>query len=324
MAVSPKLKKALIIGVSGQDGAYLAKLLLEKGYSVYGTSRDHEVSPFSNLLRLGIRDRVKTMSMVTSDFRSVLTALQRAEADEVYNLAGQTSVGMSFDYPVETFDSILIGTMNLLECLRLFRHPGRFYNAGSSEVFGNTKKPATEATPFYPRSPYAAAKAAAHYAVANYREAYGLFACTGILFNHESPLRPARFVTQKIVSTAVRIANGSKEKLTLGRVDISRDWGWAPEYVDAMWRMLQQKKPDDYVVATGEEHSLQQFVAETFRQLGLDWRKHVVSDRKLFRPSDIERSCGNASKARHKLRFRTKIGLKKIISILIQQDQICR
>jgi len=317
-----KTKKALVIGVSGQDGAYLAKLLLEKGYTVYGTSRDHEVSSFANLVTLGIRDRVKTMSMVTSDFRSVLTALQSAEADEVYNLAGQTSVGMSFDYPVETFDSILIGTMNLLECLRLLRHPVRFYNAGSSEVFGNTQKPATETTPFHPRSPYAAAKAAAHYSVTNYREAYGLFACTGILFNHESPLRPARFVTQKIVSTAVRIGNGSKEKLVLGRLDIRRDWGWAPEYVEAMWRMLQQKKPDDYVVATGEEHSLQQFVAETFRQLGLDWRKHVVSDSKLFRPSDIERSCGNASKARRKLGFRAKIGFKKIISSLIQQDQI--
>jgi GDPmannose 4,6-dehydratase len=311
------MKKALIIGVSGQDGAYLAKLLLEKGYEVYGTSRDHEVSSFANLVTLGIRDRVKTMSMVTSDFRSVLTALQSAEADEVYNLAGQTSVGMSFDYPVETFDSILIGTMNLLECLRLLRHPVRFYNAGSSEVFGNTQKPATETTPFHPRSPYAAAKAAAHYSVTNYREAYGLFACTGILFNHESPLRPARFVTQKIVSTAVRIGNGSKEKLVLGRLDIRRDWGWAPEYVEAMWRMLQQKKPDDYVVATGEEHSLQQFVAETFRQLGLDWRKHVVSDSKLFRPSDIDRSRGNASKARRKLGFKSKSGLNKIISLLI-------
>ena len=289
---------------------------------MHGTSRDHEVSHFGNLVKLGIRDRVKVTSMVTSDFRSVLTALQKAEADEIYNLAGQTSVGMSFAYPVETFDSILIGTMNLLECMRLLRHPIKFYNAGSSEVFGNTKKPATETTPFHPRSPYAAAKAAAHYAVTNYREAYGLFACTGILFNHESPLRPARFVTQKIISTAVRIANGSKEKLTLGRLDIRRDWGWAPEYVDAMWRMLQQKKPDDYVVATGEEHSLQQFVAETFRQLGLDWRKHVVSDRKLFRPSDIERSCGNASRARRKLGFRPKIRFKKIISALIQRDQI--
>ena len=321
MAIRRKIKKALIIGVSGQDGSYLAKLLLEKGYEVHGTSRDHEVSSFANLISLGIRDRVKTMSMVTSDFRSVLTALQKAEADEIYNLAGQTSVGMSFAYPVETFESILIGTMNLLECLRLLRHPGRFYNAGSSEIFGNTKKPATETTPYHPRSPYAAAKAAAQYTVANYREAYGLFACTGILFNHESPLRQARFVTQKIVSTAVRIANGSKEKLTLGRLDIRRDWGWAPEYVEAMWRMLQQKKPDDYVVATGEEHSLQQFVSETFRQLGLDWRKHVVSDRKLFRPSDIERSCGKAAKARRKLGFRTRFRFEKIISALIQHEQ---
>jgi len=207
--------------------------------------------------------------------------------------------------------------MNLLECLRLFRHPGRFYNAGSSEVFGNTKKPATETTPYHPRSPYAAAKAAAHFAVTNYREAYGLFACTGILFNHESPLRPARFVTQKIVSTAVRIANGSKEKLTLGRLDIRRDWGWAPEYVEAMWQMLQQEKPDDYVVATGKEHSLQQFVAETFRQLGLGWREHVVSDPKLFRPSDIERSCGNAAKANRKLGWKCRSGFSDIIRMLL-------
>jgi len=228
------MKKALIIGISGQDGAYLADLLLRKGYEVHGTSRDHEGVSFANLVKLGIRDRVKATSMVTSDFRSVLTALQRAEADEIYNLAGQTSVGMSFTYPVETFDSILIGSINLLECLRLLGHPVKFYNAGSSEMFGNTKKPATEETPFHPRSPYATAKAAAHYAVTNYREAYGIFACTGILFNHESPLRPERFVTQKIVSTAVRIANGSKEKLTLGRLDIRRDWGWAPEYVEAM------------------------------------------------------------------------------------------
>ena len=317
MGIRRKIKKALIIGVSGQDGAYLAKLLLQKGYEVHGTSRDHEVSSFANLVSLGIRNRVKTMSMVTSDFRSVLTALQRAEADEIYNLAGQTSVGMSFAYPVETFESILIGTMNLLECLRLLRHPGRFYNAGSSEVFGNTKKPATETTPYHPRSPYAAAKAAAHFAVTNYREAYGLFACTGILFNHESPLRPARFVTQKIVSTAVRIANGSKEKLTLGRLDIRRDWGWAPEYVEAMWQMLQQEKPDDYVVATGKEHSLQQFVAETFRQLGLGWREHVVSDPKLFRPSDIERSCGNAAKANRKLGWKCRCGFSDIIRMLL-------
>lgn len=311
------MKKALIIGVSGQDGAYLARFLLEKGYEVHGTSRDHEVSSFRNLGKLGIKDQVNLASMVTSDFRSVLTALQKAEADEIYNLAGQTSVGMSFAYPVETFDSILIGTMNLLECIRLLKHPVKFYNAGSSEVFGNTLQPADEKTPYHPRSPYATAKAAAHYAVTNYREAYGLFACTGILFNHESPLRPERFVTSKIVSAAVRIGNGSKEKLTLGKMDVFRDWGWAPDYVDAMWRMLQQPEPDDYVIATGEERSLQDFVGETFRQVGLDWQKHVRTDSSLFRPSDIERSRGNAAKAREKLGWTAHHGFSDVVRLLV-------
>lgn len=315
------MPKALIIGVSGQDGTYLAKFLLEKGYEVHGTSRDHEVSNFKNLEKLGIKDKVKLTSMVASDFRSVLTALQKADADEIYNLAGQTSVSMSFAYPVETFESILIGTMNLLECIRLLNHPAKFYNAGSSEVYGNTPQPATETTPYHPRSPYATAKAAAHYAVTNYREAYGLFACTGILFNHESPLRPQRFVTSKIVSTAVRIARGSKEKLSLGKIDIYRDWGWAPDYVDAMWRMLQQPEPDDYVVATGEERSLQEFVAETFRQLGLDWQNHVESDPSLFRPADIERSCGSAAKAQGKLGWKANHHFTEIISLLVEAAQ---
>lgn len=315
------MPKALIIGVSGQDGTYLAKFLLERGYEVHGTSRDHEVSNFKNLQKLGIKDKVKLTSMVASDFRSVLTALHKADADEIYNLAGQTSVSMSFAYPVETFESILIGTMNLLECIRLLNHPAKLYNAGSSEVYGNTPQPATETTPYHPRSPYATAKAAAHYAVTNYREAYGLFACTGILFNHESPLRPQRFVTSKIVSTAVRIARGSKEKLSLGKMDIYRDWGWAPDYVDAMWRMLQQPEADDYVVATGEERSLQDFVAETFRQLGLDWRDHVESDPSLFRPADIERSCGNAAKAREKLGWKANSHFSEVISLLVKAAQ---
>jgi GDPmannose 4,6-dehydratase len=314
------LKKALIIGVSGQDGAYLADLLLKKGYEVHGTSRDHEVGTFRNLEKLGIKDQVKLTSMVTSDFRSVLTALQKADADEIYNLAGQTSVGMSFAYPVETFDSILIGTMNLLECIRLLKHPVKFYNAGSSEVFGNTPVPATESTPYHPRSPYATAKAAAHYAVTNYREAYGLFACTGILFNHESPLRPPRFVTSKIVSTAVRIANGSNEKLTLGKMDIYRDWGWAPDYVDAMWRMLQQPSPDDFIVSTGEEKSLQEFVAQVFTQVGLDWQDHVQSDPAFFRPSDIDRSCGNAAKARQSLGWSASLTFNDIIRALVDSQ----
>ena len=314
------MKKALIIGVSGQDGAYLADLLLKKGYEVHGTSRDHEVGTFGNLQKLGIKDRVKLTSMVTSDFRSVLTALQKAEADEIYNLAGQTSVGMSFAYPVETFDSILIGTMNLLECIRLLKHTVKFYNAGSSEVFGNITLPATEDTPFHPRSPYATAKAAAHYAVTNYREAYGLFACTGILFNHESPLRPQRFVTSKIVSTATRIAKGSGEKLTLGKMDIYRDWGWAPDYVDAMWRILQHAQPEDFVIATGEERSLGDFVERVFAELGLESGQHVESDASLFRPSDIERSCGNATKAKEKLGWKADHAFEDIIRLLVRAE----
>jgi GDPmannose 4,6-dehydratase len=314
------LKKALIIGVSGQDGAYLADLLLKKGYEVHGTSRDHEVGTFRNLEKLGIKNRVKLTSMVTSDFRSVLTALQKAEADEIYNLAGQTSVGMSFAYPVETFDSILIGTMNLLECIRLLKHPVKFYNAGSSEVFGNTLTPATEVTPYHPRSPYATAKAAAHYAVTNYREAYGLFACTGILFNHESPLRPSRFVTSKIVSSAVRIAKGSGEHLKLGKIDIYRDWGWAPDYVEAMWRMLQHDQADDFVIATGEERSLEDFVSSVFAQLGLHWREHVESDTALFRPSDIERSCGNAGKATAKLGWTARHRFDDVVRLLVEAE----
>jgi len=315
------MKKALIIGVSGQDGAYLSRLLLEKGYEVHGTSRDHEVSAFGNLQRLEVRDRVQLSSMVTSDFRSVLTVLQRTKADEIYNLAGQTSVGMSFEYPVETFDSILIGTMNLLECIRLLNKPVKFYNAGSSEVFGNTKAPANEETPFRPRSPYATAKAAAQYAVANYREAYGLFGCSGILFNHESPLRPTRFVTRKIVSAAVRIANGSAEKLQLGNIGISRDWGWAPDYVEAMWRILQEEKPDDFVIGTGESHTLQEFVEQSFARVGLDWREHVQTRSELLRPSDIELSCADPSKANEVLGWKAKHRFADVIRMLVEAEQ---
>jgi len=311
------MKTALIMGISGQDGALLAEHLLKQGYKVSGTSRDHEVGNFWRLEALGIRDRVTLTSAVLSDFRSVLGALQQTMPDEVYNLAGQTSVGMSFLYPVETFDSILIGTMNILECLRFLGKKIRFYNAGSSECFGNTREPANEETPFRPRSPYATAKAAAHYAVSNYREAYGIFGCTGILFNHESPLRPARFVTQKIVSAASRIAAGSQERLCLGNLKVCRDWGWAPEYVRAMWLMLQGDKPVDLVVASGEEHSLEEFVARVFGAFDLNWRDHVVVDESLFRPSDIEHSCGNASRALAELGWRPETLFSGVVEKLV-------
>ena len=229
--------KALICGVGGQDGAYLAKILLGKGYEVIGTSRDATLSRFDALRQLGIRDEVETISMAVNDFRSVLHTVRRHSPDEIYNLAGQSSVGLSFEQPVETIESIAGGTLNLLEALRFVENPIRFYNAGSSECFGDTgNEPASEATPFQPRSPYAVAKSTAHWLVRNYREAYGLYACTGVLFNHESPLRPERFVTQKIVRTAARIASGNCERLQLGNISVERDWGWAPDYVEVRER----------------------------------------------------------------------------------------
>jgi GDPmannose 4,6-dehydratase len=315
-----KQRIALIIGVSGQDGGYLAEFLLRKGYKVYGASRDHEVASFSNLLELGIRDQIQVISLALSDFRSVVTALQIAQPDEIYNLAGQTSVNLSFRYPVETFESISVGAINILECLRLFKHPAKLYNACSSEVFGNTTTPATEATPFRPRSPYATAKAAAHYAVANYREAYDLFACSGLLFNHESPLRPPRFVTRKIVSTAVRIADGSSERLQLGNLGVRRDWGWAPEYVETMWLMLQQLLPEDFVIATGSTYALSDFVRDAFDILGLDWQNHVDVDSSLLRPTDVEYSVGNPEKAEGQLNWRARTKTSDVIRKLVQAE----
>jgi len=229
-------KKALISGISGQDGAYLARLLLEKGYEVHGSARDAQMATFYNLRMLGVKEQIRFHSMALNDFRSVLQVLSKAQPDEIYNLAGQSSVGLSFDQPVETLESISVGTLNLLEAIRFTGRPIKLYNAGSSECFGNTGgQPADEETPFRPRSPYAVAKATAFWEVANYREAYNLFVCTGILFNHESPLRPERFVTKKIIKAACRIAAGSKEKLHLGNIAIARDWGNAAEYVGAMW-----------------------------------------------------------------------------------------
>ena len=314
--------KALICGVSGQDGAYLAKLLLEKGYEVFGASRDAQVSTFTNLKVLGIYGKIDLVSLAINDFRSVLQVIQQVEPDEIYNLAGQSSVGLSFEQPVETLESISIGVLNLLEAIRFTGRRIKFYNAGSSEVFGDTHGvAATETTPFHPQSPYAVAKASAHWIVANYRESYGLFACTGILFNHESPFRPARFVTRKIVATACRIAAGSKENLFLGNIEIARDWGWAPEYVDAMWRMLQYKQPDDFVIATGEARKLEDFIEEAFSLLGLDWRQYVQIDPSLFRPSDILLGFGDPSKAWEKLGWKAKYKLPDIVKQMITAEK---
>lgn len=315
------MKRALICGVSGQDGAYLAKFLLAKGYQVWGTARDAQVAGFENLKALGIRENVILLSMVQTDFRSVLNSLMRSDPEEIYFLSGQSSVGLSFEQPAETMESVSLGVLNLLEAVRFVGNPIKIYHASSSECFGDVgNQRATEETPFRPRSPYGVAKASAHWLVANYREAYGLFACNGILFNHESPLRPTRFVTRKIVSTACRIAAGAREKMTLGRLDIIRDWGWAPEYVEVMWRMLQTETADDYLIATGHSCSLADFISFTFESVGLDWQDFVVSDPSLFRPLDITYSAGDPGKANRVLRWRATTLVRDVVRNLVSAE----
>lgn len=314
-------RRALICGVSGQDGAYLAKLLIDKGYDVYGTSRDAELSSFSNLRSLEIFECVYRRSMSLMDFRSVLTVLSQVQPDEIYNLAGQSSVGLSFEQPVETMESICMGTLNLLEAVRFLGKGIKLYNASSSECFGDTGgRPADEQTPFKPRSPYAVAKSAAHWMVANYRDAYGLYACNGILFNHESPLRPSRFVTRKIVRAACAIKLGQANLVRLGNLDIRRDWGFAPEYVDAMWRMMQLDSAEDFVIATGQSSSLQDFVVAAFEAAGLDWSQHVEFDSALTRPSEILYSAGNAGKARVVLGWRAKSLMRDVAQLMVGHE----
>lgn len=313
--------RALICGISGQDGAYLARLLLDKGYEVFGTSRDAQIGRFGNLVRLGIQDRVHLESMSSNDFRSVVNVLRRTDPEEIYNLAGQSSVGLSFEQPVETLESIALGTVNLLEAIRFLDKPIRFYSAGSSECFGDAQgRAATEDTPFRPCSPYAVAKSTAHWLVANYRAAYGLHASTGILFNHESPLRPERFVTQKIVAAAVRIARGKQSRFTLGNIHIKRDWGWAPEYVDAMWRMLQQPSGSDFVIATGESHSLEDFAETAFGHVGLDWTEHTDLSEDLRRPSDLAEGRGDASRAREVLGWSATYRMSDVVKAMVEAE----
>src|ERR1700675_4928170 len=315
------MKKAMVTGISGQDGSYLAKLLLQNGYEVYGTSRDAQISPFHNLDRVGIRKDVQLASVALNDFRSVLQVLFKVQPDEIYNLAGQSSVSLSFEQPVETQESVYLGTLNLLEAIRFTGRGIKLYNASSSECFGDLGgRSATEETAFRPRSPYAVAKSAAFWQVSNYREAYHIFACSGILFNHESPLRPERFVTKKIVTAACRISNGKKEKLTLGNLDIRRDWGWAPEYVDAMWRMVQLEKADDFIIATGVSNSLEDFVRLTFAEVGLDWREHPVLSEALRRPTDISDGKGDATKAERLLGWKAKAHMKDVIAMMVKAE----
>jgi GDPmannose 4,6-dehydratase len=318
---SPR-RVALIAGITGQDGAYLARFLLGKGYVVHGTSRDAALARLDGLVALGIADKVALHSMSPADSQSVARVIEGVAPAEIYNLSGQSSVSLSFTQPAETLSGIALGTLNMLEALRRLGGTVRFYNAGSSECFGDTgTRAANEQTAFRPKSPYGVAKAAAISLVANYRECYGLFACSGILFNHESPLRPNRFVTRKITAAAANIGAGSPERLALGNLAIRRDWGWAPEYVEAMWRMLQCDQPDDFVVASGVAHSLEEFVATAFLNVGLDWRDHVDYDSSLVRSSDIMYSLGDPSKVAQELDWRSTVKLPEIVERMIRAEQ---
>jgi len=313
--------KALILGVSGQDGAYLAKHLLAEGYEVVGASRDADNNPFSGLHKLGIFESVELESVSTLDFRSVAQVLQKHRPDELYNLSGQSSVGLSFAQPADTIESHLQATINILEVIKFLDIPIRFYNACSSECFGDidAKSPANEQSPFKPRSPYAVGKAAAFWAVANYREAYGLFACSGVLGNHESPLRPQRFVTQKIIQSAKNISMGKQAKLELGNTDIIRDWGLSSEYVDAMHRMLQLSEPEDFVIATGSSYSLWDFVETVFGKFDLNAGEYVSSNESFLRPLDIRGSYLDPSKALELLDWKAHKAMPEVVDELITQ-----
>lgn len=316
------MKHALITGVSGQDGAFLARYLLEKGYRVTGTSRRYRFDRFDNLSQLGIRDQVIRISMDTIDAQSVRQVIADHAPDEIYNLAGQSSVGKSFENPQDTFDSIATATRVLLEAVRDLELPVKIFAAGSGDSFGDrSQTPADETTPFDPQSPYADAKVAAFEHVRTFRRTHGLFACTGFLFNHESFLRPPGFVTRKIVRTALDIACGRCHELVLGNMSIRRDWGWAPEYVDAMWRMLQSDTPEDYIIATGTTIGLADFVETAFTRLGLDWHKYVRTDPRFFRPKDIAVLAADPSKAFKRLGWKARHAGRDVAGLMIEAEQ---
>ena len=311
---------ALIVGICGQDGAYLAKLLLSKGYIVHGSTRDASLCNTSNLSKLKILDDINLLSLAPNDFRSVIKAVNSIDPDEVYYLAGLTSVGLSFEQPVECMESISLGTLNFLEAIKLNGKKIKFFNAGSSECFGNTNKIiANEKTVFSPRSPYATAKATAFWMVSNYRESYNLFCCTGILGNHESPLRNKRFVTKKIISGVWDIVCKNSKELRLGNLDTWRDWGWAPEYVEAMYLMMHSQQPEDYIIATGVTNSLKDFVTMAFKKFNLDASAYITCDESLLRPSDIKYSYLDPSKIYKNLNWKSEKNLENIIESMFEE-----
>ncbi|MCB9828348.1 MAG: GDP-mannose 4,6-dehydratase [Planctomycetes bacterium] len=294
-------RRALIVGATGQDGSYLAKLLLEQGYDVHGTTTGAVAGTPRNWERLGIEDRVVQHTLRLPDEPAARALVRDVQPDEIYGLGGPSSVGRSFAEPLAAFEGITLGTLCLLEAVRSERPTARLYTASSSEMFGDVGGAADEDTPLRPISPYAAAKVAAHEHTRQYRERFGLFAATGILFNHESPLRPAGFVTQKIVAGALRAASGDTTPLALGDLSIRRDWGWAPDYVEAMHAILRHDRAGDFVVATGAQHSLEDLVRAVYAEVGLDWREHVRHDPGLVRPQEIRANVGNPARARREL-----------------------
>ena len=322
-------KKALITGITGQDGSYLAELLLGKGYEVHGVIRRSSSFNTARIDHL-FSDRHEGGSDLTlhygdvSDGTAVLRLMEKVAPDEVYNLAAQSHVRVSFDQPEYSADVVGTGTLRVLEAVRdVCSASGkqvRYYQAGSSEMFGATCPPQNEDSAFHPRSPYAAAKVAAHWFTRNYREAYNLFACNGILFNHESPRRGETFVTRKITRAVGRIALGLQESLYLGNLDAKRDWGFAGDYVEAMWLMLQQPSPDDYVIATGESYSVKEFLEAAFGHAGLDWRKHVKIDPRYFRPSEVDHLQGDSSKARRRLNWTPRTSFKELVAMMVAHD----
>jgi GDPmannose 4,6-dehydratase len=316
------MKTALITGITGQDGAYLAEFLLRKGYRVVGAFRRASMVSMSRLETLGIVDDVELVPFDLTDHGNMRRVIEVVSPDEIYNLAAQSFVGVSFEQPVTTGEITGVGAVRLLETIREMDPRVRFYQASTSEMFGKAREvPQNEETPFYPRSPYATAKLYAHWSTVNYREAYGMHASSGILFNHESPLRGVEFVTRKITRAAARIRYGLQDELRLGNMDAKRDWGYAKEYVEAMWLMLQQDEPDDYVVATGETHSVQEFVEAAFEAAGLgSWEEYVVTDPAFMRPADVNLLLGDCSKARTKLGWKPKTTFHDLVCTMVESD----
>lgn len=320
------MKKALITGITGQDGSYLAELLLEKGYEVHGIIRRASTFNTGRINHLYKDPHLSGVRLILhygdlSDSTNLIKLLYRIQPDEVYHLGAQSHVRVSFDIPEYTGDVTGLGTVRILEAIRETGLKSKFYQASSSEMFGKVLEvPQRETTPFYPRSPYGAAKVYAYWVTVNYRESYGMFACNGILFNHESPRRGETFVTRKITRAVARIKAGLQDKVYLGNLDAKRDWGYAKEYVEAMWRMLQAPEPDDYVIATGETHSVREFLEEAFGYVGLDWQQHVGIDPRYYRPAEVDLLVGDASKAREKLGWEPKVTFKELVRLMVDAD----